>query len=143
MKIIKMSIPSLVLTALLSTNSIAATKISTDARAFIISPAHGQVVSSPVTVIFGLSGAGVAPAGVDKKNTGHHHLIIDANTPNLKSAITKDDKHRHFGGGQTQTSIKLAPGKHTLQLVLGDKSHAPHSPPVVSKVIEITVKQDD
>jgi len=118
----------------------AATPAPANAAAYIVSPANGQVVSSPVTVIFGLSGAGVAPAGVDKKNTGHHHLIIDAPTPNLSRAIPKDANHKHFGGGQTQTTLNLSPGKHTLQLVLGDMKHVPHSPAVVSKKIEITVK---
>lgn len=124
----------------ISTMSFAATPISKEASVYIVSPAHGQVVTSPVTVVFGLSGAGVAPAGIDKKNTGHHHLIINAETPNMKNSIAKDESHRHFGGGQTQTTLKLSPGKHTLQLVLGDKSHIPHHPPVVSKVIEIFVK---
>jgi len=123
-----------------STSCFAATPAPADARAYIVSPAHGQVVSSPVTVIFGLSGAGIAPAGIDKKNTGHHHLIIDASTPNLNKKIPKDANHKHFGGGQTQGSIKLKPGKHTLQLVLGDKTHMPHNPPVTSEVIEILVK---
>ena len=118
----------------------ASTPAPADARAYIVSPAHGQVVTSPVTVIFGLHGAGVAPAGVDKKNTGHHHLIIDAPTPNLEKRIASDANHRHFGGGQTQAVIDLTPGKHTLQLVLGDKAHIPHSPPIVSKKIEIIVK---
>jgi len=123
-----------------STMSFAATPISTEASVYIVSPSHGQVVTSPVTVIFGLSGAGVAPAGIDKKNTGHHHLIVNAETPNMKNKIASDENHRHFGGGQTQTTLELSPGKHTLQLVLGDKSHLPHHPPVVSKVIEIVVK---
>ena len=100
-----------------SSNSFAATPAPSDARAYIVSPAHGQVVNSPVTVIFGLSGAGVAPAGIDKKNTGHHHLIIDAPTPNLSKKIPKDANHKHFGGGQTQGTIKLKPGKHTLQSI--------------------------
>jgi len=124
----------------ISINSFAATPISSDASVFIISPENGAVVSSPVTVMFGLSGAGVAPAGVDKKNTGHHHLIINSATPDMKKAIAKDANHKHFGGGQTQATIDLKPGKHTLQLVLGDKGHVPHNPPVVSKTIEITVK---
>jgi len=124
----------------ISTISFAATPISSDAKVFIISPENGAVVSSPVTVMFGLSGAGVAPAGVDKKNTGHHHLIINAATPDMSKGIAKDANHKHFGGGQTQATIDLKPGKHTLQLVLGDKGHVPHNPPVASKTIEITVK---
>ncbi len=136
----KTNVLALLFGMLVSANSFAATPISENAHVFIVSPAHGQVVSSPVTVIFGLSGAGVAPAGVDKKNTGHHHLIIDAETPNMKRAIISDANHQHFGGGQTQVTLKLAQGKHTLQLVLGDKKHVPHTPPVVSKKIEIIVK---
>ena len=124
----------------LCANSFASTPVSPNAMAYIVSPSHGQVVTSPVTVIFGLTGAGVAPAGVNKKNTGHHHLIIDAATPDLSKGIGKDDKHKHFGGGQTQTSINLTPGKHTLQLVLGDAAHVPHNPAVVSKTIEIIVQ---
>jgi len=124
----------------LCANSFASTPISPNAKAYIVSPTHGQVVTSPVTVVFGLTGAGVAPAGVNKENTGHHHLIINAATPDMSKSIGKDDKHKHFGGGQTQTSIDLPPGKHTLQLVLGDAAHVPHNPPVVSKTIEIIVQ---
>lgn len=131
---------SLTISTVISTNSLAATAMSSDASVFIISPANGAVVSSPVTVMFGLSGAGVAPAGIDKKNTGHHHLIIDAATPSMDKGIGKSANLKHFGGGQTQATISLKPGKHTLQLLLGDKSHVPHNPPVVSKTIEITVK---
>jgi len=123
-----------------SVSAIAATPSPKGASVYIISPANGAVVSSPVTVKFGLAGMGVAPAGVDKKNTGHHHLLIDTETPTMTKAIAKDDKHRHFGGGQTQTDIKLSPGKHSLLLVLGDKGHVPHNPPVVSEKITITVK---
>jgi hypothetical protein len=118
----------------------AATPAPKGAHVYIISPKDGETVTSPVKVVFGLSGMGVAPAGVDKKNTGHHHLIIDADTPALDKPIPSDEKHKHFGGGQTETTIKLSPGKHTLQLVLGDKNHVPHNPPVVSKKITITVK---
>ncbi|MCH7600518.1 MAG: DUF4399 domain-containing protein [Myxococcales bacterium] len=105
----------------------------------IISPKDGDMVTSPVIVKFGLAGMGVAPAGVDREKTGHHHLIIDAPLPNLEFAIPKDANHRHFGGGQTQVSLELEPGKHTLQLLLGDYRHIPHNPPLSSKVINITV----
>jgi hypothetical protein len=105
----------------------------------IISPRDGDTVSSPVVVKFGLAGMGVAPAGTNNPDTGHHHLIIDAPLPNLEFAIPKDAKHRHFGGGQTQVSIELEPGKHTLQLLLGDYRHIPHNPPLSSPVIHITV----
>ena len=111
------------------------------ARAYIVSPKNGATVSSPVTIVFGLEGMGVAPAGVNMPNTGHHHLIIDSPLPPLDQPIPKDDKHLHFGGGQTQVTIELAPGKHTLQLLLGDMNHVPHVPPVESKKITITVKK--
>lgn len=138
MKIVKMTALGLLLSSVMMTSAFAANSV--DATVYIVSPSHGEVVTSPVTVVFGLVGMGVAPAGVDKKNTGHHHLIIDAPTPDLKNRIASDENHRHFGGGQTQTTLQLTPGKHTLQLVLGDKAHVAHNPPIVSKQIEITVK---
>jgi len=110
------------------------------AKVYFVSPSDGASVSSPVKVVMGLAGMGVAPAGTQKEKTGHHHLIIDAPTPDSSAGIASDDNHRHFGGGQTETSVELAPGKHTLQLVLGDWKHVPHNPPVVSEVITITVK---
>jgi hypothetical protein len=91
-------------------------------------------------VKFGLKGMGVAPAGVEKKKTGHHHLLIDTKLADYDNPVPSDEKHKHFGGGQTETTIALSPGKHTLQLVLGDHNHIPHEPPVQSKVITITVK---
>ena len=110
------------------------------AKLEIISPSDGDTVTNPVTVKFGLEGMGVAPAGFTMENTGHHHLIIDAPLPDLEFAIPKDAKHKHFGGGQTQVSLDLTPGKHTLQLLLGDYRHIPHEPPLSSKKITITVK---
>ena len=110
------------------------------ANLYILSPAHGATVSSPVTVVFGLSGMGVAPAGTEKEKTGHHHLIVDAELPSMDEPIPSDDNYRHFGGGQTEVSIELAPGSHTLQLLLGDHNHIPHEPPVMSEQISITVK---
>ncbi len=112
------------------------------AEAYIISPKNGAKVKSPVTVVFGLKGLGVAPAGVDKPKTGHHHLLVDTDLPSgakLDDPLPADAHHVHFGGGQTQTSIDLAPGKHTLQLIMGDASHVPHNPPLASKKITITV----
>lgn len=110
--------------------------------AYIISPADGETVTSPVTVKFGLQGAGVAPAGVEQDNTGHHHLLIDLDKlPALDKAIPADDQHVHFGGGQTETTIELEPGEHTLQLLLGDHMHRPHTPPVMSKKITVTVEE--
>ena len=111
-----------------------------DARAYIISPAHGEVVSTRFKVVFGLSGIGVAPAGVDRENTGHHHLLIDTGLPDMNRPIPADDQHKHFGGGQTEVVIELPPGEHTLQLLLADFAHTPHNPPVMSEQITITVK---
>lgn len=110
------------------------------AKTYIVAPRHGEVVSSPVKVIFGLSGIGVAPAGMQKENTGHHHLLIDTPVPDLSQPIPADDKHKHYGGGQTETTIELSPGQHTLQLLLADLAHIPHSPPIVSEQITIIVK---
>ena len=111
------------------------------AKVYFISPRDGAQLSSPVTVRFGTSGIGVAPAGVKHDNTGHHHLLIDTGLPNLSSPIPADDNHLHFGGGQTETTIELAPGAHTLQLLMGDARHVPHAPPVASEPITITVSE--
>lgn len=110
------------------------------AAVYFITPEDGARVTSPVLVRFGLSGMGVAPAGTEKEKTGHHHLLIDRELDDADSPIPADDTHRHFGGGQTETSVELAPGEHRLQLVLGDHNHIPHLPPVMSKVITITVE---
>ncbi|NQV22306.1 MAG: DUF4399 domain-containing protein [Rhodospirillales bacterium] len=109
-------------------------------KLYIVSPSDGAVVSSPLTIRFGLKGMGVAPAGIDAPKTGHHHLVIDAPLPALDETIPKDEHYRHFGGGQTETMIELAPGSHTLQLVLGDHAHVPHNPPLVSEQVSVTVK---
>lgn len=106
----------------------------------IISPANGATVKNPVRVRFGLKGMGIAPAGVTFENSGHHHLLVDSDPPaDLSQPIPTSDKSLHFGKGQTETELTLAPGKHTLQLVLGDQVHVPHEPPVMSKKITITV----
>ncbi len=113
------------------------------AKLYIISPSDGATLKSPVQVVFGLSGMGVAPAGVEKENTGHHHLLVDAALPEgaaLNEAIAKDAQHLHFGGGQTEAMVELKPGKHTLQLLLGDHNHIPHKTPVVSAPITLTVE---
>jgi Domain of unknown function (DUF4399) len=106
---------------------------------YFLSPENGATVTSPFTVRFGLRGMGVAPAGVTNPNTGHHHLIIDADTPPENLPIANDEQHRHFGTGQTEVELTLPAGQHTLQLVLGDALHIPHQPPVVSEKITITV----
>ena len=95
---------------------------------YFISPKAGAVVNREFTVRFGLRGMGVAPAGIAAENTGHHHLIIDAPLPDLNLPVPMDDKHKHFGKGQTETVLKLSPGKHTLQLLLADSNHIPHRP---------------
>ena len=112
------------------------------AKAYIINLKDGAEVTSPFLVQFGLSGMGVAPAGVEKPNTGHHHLLIDTKLTDeqMKEPIPADDTHKHFGGGQTEAMVTLSPGTHTLQLMLADWSHIPHSPPVMSEPITITVK---
>jgi len=112
-----------------------------DPTLYFITPQDGDVVSSEFTIQFGLRDMGVAPAGVEKDNTGHHHLLIDVDTlPPMDAPLPKSDQVRHFGGGQTETSLSLPPGKHTLQLVLGNYAHIPHKAPVISKKITITVK---
>jgi hypothetical protein len=110
------------------------------AEVYLISPRDGATVKSPVRVQFGLRGMGVAPAGIKFDNTGHHHLLIDSDPPaNLAAPLPVSDKLLHFGKGQTEASVPLAPGKHTLQLLLGDQNHVPHDPPVISKKVTVTV----
>ncbi len=112
-----------------------------DSKVYIISPKNGETVSSPVTVLFGLKGLGVAPAGIEKPKTGHHHLLIDTKIPaELNEPLIADKNHVHFGGGQTQATIELTPGQHTLQLLMGDHNHVPYNPPLASEVVTITVK---
>jgi hypothetical protein len=112
------------------------------ANAYFISPADGETVSSPVEVVFGLSGMGVAPAGVAFPNSGHHHLLIDVDTmPPMDQPLPANDNVRHFGLGQTEVSIELSPGQHTLQMIVGDLLHTPHDTPVVSEKITITVSE--
>ena len=111
------------------------------AQAYIIWPTDGAVIpGGKFWLRMGLSGAGIAPAGIDKPNTGHHHLIIDADLPPLDQPIPNDKNHLHFGAGQTEVRIELPPGKHTLQLLLGDDRHIPHNAPVYSKKITFYVK---
>ena len=113
---------------------------ASESKVYFINLKDGDIVESPVFIQFGLSGKGVAPAGVDKENTGHHHLLIDVQAIDFYMPIPSSKNHLHFGGGQTETSIELTPGEHELQLVLGDLYHVPHSPPVTSKKIKISVK---
>lgn len=117
----------------------AETPAPADAELYFISPKDGDAVSNPITVRFGLKNMGIAPAGIQYENTGHHHLLIDTALPPLDLPIINDEKHRHYGLGQTETTLELPPGAHTLQLLLGDFAHRPHAPPVASKRITITV----
>lgn len=117
-----------------------ATKSPAGAKVTILEPANGATVSSPVTVKFGITGMELAPAGTDKPNSGHHHLLIDTKLADPKAAIPADEKNKHFGKAQTETTVELTPGTHTLQLVLGDHNHIPHDPLVQSETITITVK---
>ncbi len=111
-----------------------------DAALYFITPRNGQRLQNPVVVTFGLRNMGIAPAGVRTANTGHHHLFVDVDEPlDPRSPIPQDKKHLHFGAGQTETKLDLAPGPHTLQLVLGDADHVPFDPPLVSKKIRIVV----
>lgn len=110
------------------------------AGVYIIEPADGATVPSPFKVSFGLHGMGVAPAGVNQPNTGHHHLLINSPEVDLGMPLPTTDQVRHFGGGQTEAMVTLEPGSYTLQLVLGDYAHIPHDPPVVSETITVTVE---
>ncbi len=118
------------------------------AKVYFIDLEDGASVQSPFVVRFGLSGMGVAPSGTERENTGHHHIFINRpplgegaeDADLLENGVPTDDNHRHFGGGQTEVTLELPPGTHTLQLVLGDEFHVPHTPPVVSDVITVTVE---
>ena len=110
------------------------------AAVYLISPQDGATVHNPVLVQFGLKGMGIAPAGIRFDNTGHHHLLIDTDAPaNMSAPLPATDKIVHFGKGQTETTLTLTPGKHTLQLLFADMNHTPHDPPVISPKITITV----
>ncbi|HYG90239.1 MAG TPA: DUF4399 domain-containing protein [Azospirillum sp.] len=110
------------------------------ARAYIMWPYNGAVIEGgKFWVRMGLQNMGVAPAGTRKAETGHHHLLIDADLTNMDEPIPNNKNNLHFGGGQTEARLELPPGKHTLQMVLGDFDHVPHDPPVMSEKITITV----
>jgi hypothetical protein len=131
----------ILLVAGLAVAQVMRTKSADGARVYIISPANGATVSSPFTVQFGLKGMGVAPAGVNQANTGHHHLLVDmATMPAMDVPMPATDNLKHFGGGQTETELTLPAGTHTLQLVLGDYLHIPHDPALVSDKVTITVR---
>ena len=110
-------------------------------RLYFIQPKSGQTVSREFDVLFGLSGMGVAPAGMNVENTGHHHLLIDVNElPDMNKPIPASDNIKHFGKGETQIRLKLMPGSHTLQLLLGNYLHIPHDKPVLSEKITVIVE---
>jgi hypothetical protein len=131
--------PVLLAANLVNANSMPQSESPANASVYIISPADGATVKETFTVTFGLKDMGVSPAGIEKKHTGHHHLLIDKNSlPAFDMPMGGDVQH--FGGGQTQTTLTLPKGQHTLQLILGDHHHIPHKPAVVSKKITITVE---
>lgn len=143
MKQIRM-LPALLLAACVATTAQAElprTPSPADASVAIVSPQDGDVVASPVKVVFLINGMTLAPAGDARPDSGHHHLLIDAPVPtDLDKPLPADGQHLHFGKAQTETEVTLAPGQHTLQLILGDANHIPHEPPVISKQITITVR---
>ena len=133
------------LSLLLSTTVVLGTAAASEsrpegARAYIISPAHGDTVPKTFVVRFGLRGMGVAPVGCEQPGTGHHHLLIDNEELPPPDQPMEGEHIQHFGAGQTQTELTLPPGEHTLLLILGDKDHIPHSPPVMSEQIRVTVE---
>jgi hypothetical protein len=137
---------SLLTIALFSTIAMAQageTPAPANAKVYFINLKDGDTVTSPVTIRFGLSGMGIAPAGTQVPDTGHHHLLIDAaplEGDALNEAIPMDEHHLHFGKGQTEANVTLSKGSHTLQLVLGDWSHIPHKTPVMSERITVNVE---
>jgi len=113
--------------------------ISANPKVYFINLEDGDRVESPFLIQFGLSGMGIAPAGTDRANTGHHHLLINVNEIDLSKPIPSSSNHIHFGGGQTESLVDLMPGDYSIQLVLGDMTHTPHNPPIISQRINITV----
>ena len=114
---------------------------SSENKLYFIEPKDGATVNGPIKIVFGLSGMGVAPAGIDFPNTGHHHLLVDLeNLPDLSKPIPADKNHIHFGKGQTEAILELPKGKRTLQLLMGNYLHIPHKEPVISEKITIFIK---
>jgi hypothetical protein len=109
------------------------------AKVYFIEPKDGATIKGQVKIVMGLSGMGIAPAGIDSPDTGHHHVLVDVEKLDTNVPIPTNEGHRHFGRGQTETTLDLPAGKHTLQLVLGDRNHIPHNPPVMSEKITVTV----
>ena len=113
--------------------------ISANPKVYFINLEDGDRVESPFLIQFGLSGMGIAPAGTDRSNTGHHHLLINVDDIDLSKPIPSSSNHIHFGGGQTESLVDLMPGNYSMQLVLGDMTHTPHNPPIISQRVNITV----
>ena len=124
----------LIISAFFATFSIGA-----NPKVYFINLEDGDRLESPFLIQFGLSGMGIAPAGTNRANTGHHHLLINVNEIDLSKPIPSSSSHIHFGGGQTESLIDLMPGDYSMQLVLGDMTHTPHNPPIISQRINITV----
>jgi hypothetical protein len=119
---------------------LARTASADGAKVFFITPADGATVANPISIEFGIAGMDIVKAGNDQPNSGHHHLLIDADLPDLGLPIPADEHHVHFGDGSTSTQISLPPGEHKLQMLLGDHLHIPHNPPLTSAEITITVE---
>ena len=144
---------TIILTAILSFSVLVTSATANDnsishsaknAKAYLIEPQDGATVPSSFLVKFGLSGMDIAPAGVDQENSGHHHLLIDLDrVPSLTQALPATKQIKHFGKGQTETSLALEPGEHTLQLIVGDYAHTPHDRPVISKKIRVVVSSSE
>ena len=109
------------------------------AEVYFIDLKDGMTVPAKLKIYFGLRNMGVAPAGSERENSGHHHLLVDTELPPLDQPIPNDFNHLHFGAGQTEAIVTLSPGRHTLQLLLGDENHVPHNPPIMSKPIRVYV----
>jgi hypothetical protein len=124
-----------------ATSQLPRTPAPAGAAVYFIEPQDGAIVSNPVRVVFGLRGFGVAPAGIERADAGHHHLLIDTELPPLGAPIPADDRHRHFGLGQTEAELTLPAGEHRLQLLLGDHLHVPHDPPLMSEPVTIQVTE--
>lgn len=136
----KVLISSIVLGLSMSAVALERSASKPNTSVYIISPVSGEIVSSPVKVQFGLTGMGIAPAGVDKAGTGHHHLIVDGDINKIPKNLPIGNQAIHFGGGQTEKTLTLPKGEHTLQLLLADKFHIPHTPVVKSSIVKIIVK---
>ena len=143
MQTLKRTLLSIATAVLITSTTIASdlpvTPAPEGAKVSILAPADGAVVGTEVVVLFGLENMGVAPAGTDNPLTGHHHLLVNQ-TELPEAGKPMGNPPLHFGGGQTQTTLTLEPGTYTLQLIMGDKFHIPHNPPIVSEVVTITVE---